>query len=826
MFFFRSLRAKTVATVLIPTAVVLVAVAVIALFAYDQVSDDAEQVVQGRDSELARITAARLSEALSQHSRVLQSTAADDDVESLEPARLSAALERSESQLRVFDAGVVIYDNERVALWPPSFAGRPQRADFLARSVFETVQSTLRPAFSNVFPDPRSGEDLIVMGVPIVGSGNEFQGAIAGLSTLRFSPLGETYSEILELTAGREGFAYLVDGEGRVIYHRDTTQLGADFTGTAPVMRAIRKETGALFMEDSDGRRVISGFAPVPGTDWGVITQERWDNVAGPVRDYGTLLLVLLGVGGGASGLLIFFAVGRILKPVKDLTRGAQRIAGGDFDHTISAETGDEIQGLAEQFNTMAGALKDSYADLEGKVETRTKALRESEQLLNTVVTGAPVALFVVNREGAITLLEGKGLDALGLKPGELVGQSVFDVYRDVPEIVENARRSLAGEEVAFVVELGDSTFEFRSSPLRGENGEVVGLIGIATDITERKRSEEALRNSETMLRHSEKMAILGTLTAGVAHELNNPAAAVKSAAGQLEAAIAQFGQAQSELSRVVLSAGQQEALQRLLHQAREQAKSPSALSALARSDRERELENWLEERGLSNARELAPALADLNYDTAGLTTMADEYAPDQLSAVIGGLVATYVVHNMLTETGQSAGRISEIVKALKSYSYLDQAPVQAVDVHEGLDNTLLVLAHKLKSGIGVRKEYAPDLPKIQANGGELNQVWTNIIDNAADALEGQGEITIRTRQDGERVLIEIEDDGPGIPAEIQSRIFEPFFTTKPPGLGTGLGLDISYNVVVHKHRGDIRVLSQPGRTCFQVWLPVNFEAR
>ncbi len=144
------------------------------------------------------------------------------------------------------------------------------------------------------------------------------------------------------------------------------------------------------------------------------------------------------------------------------------------------------------------------------------------------------------------------------------------------------------------------------------------------------------------------------------------------------------------------------------------------------------------------------------------------------------------------------------------------------MDLHEGLDNTLLVLSHKLKSGISVRQDYALHLPNIQANDSELNQVWTNLIDNAADALEEQGEITIRTRHEGERVVIEIEDDGPGIPAEIQPRIFDPFFTTKPPGQGTGLGLDISYNIVVNKHRGDIKVFSEPGKTCFQVWLPVT----
>ena len=331
---------------------------------------------------------------------------------------------------------------------------------------------------------------------------------------------------------------------------------------------------------------------------------------------------------------------------------------------------------------------------------------------------------------------------------------------------------------------------------------------------------------TEALLRQSEKMAQLGTLTAGVAHELNNPAAAVKRGAGQMETAVMEFEQAQAQLGSLVLNDGQRTALQTLTEQAQEQATGVPELDALARSDREQELETWLDERRVPDAWGLASGLVDLNYDTTRLEALYDHFAPDQFPAIIGWLNASYTVRNLLTEIGQGAGRISDIVKALKSYSYLDQAPVQAVDLNEGLDNTLLILRHKLKSGISVRREYAPDLPKIQAYGSELNQVWTNLLDNAADALGEQGAITIRTRQEGRWVVVEIEDNGPGIPAEIQSKIFDPFFTTKPPGKGTGLGLDISYNVVVHKHRGDIKLFSEPGRTCFQTWLPINFEAK
>ncbi len=333
-------------------------------------------------------------------------------------------------------------------------------------------------------------------------------------------------------------------------------------------------------------------------------------------------------------------------------------------------------------------------------------------------------------------------------------------------------------------------------------------------------------RGTETMLRQSEKMAQLGTLTAGVAHELNNPAAAVKRGADQLADAVLELNGAQMRLDKLVSNEEVVEALRSVDQQVRESATRPPELDAMARSDREYDLEGWLEEHNVEDGWELAPTLVNLNYPDTELDALAERFGPEILPSVLAWMSASYTVHNVLTEIGQGASRMSDIVKALKSYSYLDQAPVQAVNIHEGLDNTLMILKSKLQNGISVRREYAPDLPVIQGYGSELNQVWTNLLDNAADALEGKGEITIRTRSgEQDSVFVDVEDNGPGIPLEIQSKVFDSFFTTKPPGKGTGLGLDISYNIVVSKHRGDMKLFSEPGATRFEVRLPVNFEA-
>ena len=265
------------------------------------------------------------------------------------------------------------------------------------------------------------------------------------------------------------------------------------------------------------------------------------------------------------------------------------------------------------------------------------------------------------------------------------------------------------------------------------------------------------------------------------------------------------------------------EPLVELQQRAAEQVAKAPKLDPMEASDREDEVSDWLEDHGCSDAWQLAPVFVQAGLDPEWLSQVQDTVGEEMLEPALRWLNYTVETELLMNEIEDATTRITTLVGAAKQYSQLDRAPFQVVDVHDLLSSTLLMMSAKLK-GIKVVKNYDKSLPKIPAYASELNQVWTNLIDNAAQAMDGTGTLTIRTARDDGYVLVEIGDTGPGIPAEVQQRIFEPFFTTKPVGEGTGLGLDIAWRIVVKKHHGDLRVESVPGDTRFQVRLPIQPE--
>jgi signal transduction histidine kinase len=329
----------------------------------------------------------------------------------------------------------------------------------------------------------------------------------------------------------------------------------------------------------------------------------------------------------------------------------------------------------------------------------------------------------------------------------------------------------------------------------------------------------DRIRETTRVETQRDKMAALGKLSAGLAHELNNPAAAAQRATANLRETLESVRDASIRLARHALSPEQRETILRFEREASEY-KPPIPVDPLAQSDREEQIANWLEGRRVPDAWKIAPVLADVGVEVSGLEGLAAEVGDAVLTDALVRIASLISVVRLIGEIENSTRRISELVRAVKEYSHMDRPAMEETDVHQGLENTLTMLGHQLKRGVHVVREYDKGLPLICAYGGELNQIWTNLIDNAIEAMHGQGELRVRTTREIDKVLVEICDSGPGIPADVLPRIFDPFFTTKGVGEGTGLGLDTACRIA-RNHHGEIRVSSQPGDTRFQVYLPI-----
>jgi signal transduction histidine kinase len=398
------------------------------------------------------------------------------------------------------------------------------------------------------------------------------------------------------------------------------------------------------------------------------------------------------------------------------------------------------------------------------------------------------------------------------------------------------ARGEIGGETMIITVDAGNvtgrlpfsrmKTFTFGARALtdcrilRFPASKYHDLVQKMPELTERLVGMMTDRVRETTRREQQRdrLVALGKLSAGLAHELNNPASAAKRAASQLRDILKRIRDASHDLGRRELTPTQKAEIEKFEASLTQQNEPP--LDTLTMSELEDQLDSLLRSHGQNDLWQLAAGLARRNVQPDVLETLFGALDPGTARAALVRIGATVEVVSLLDEIESSASRISDLVLAIKEYTYMDQSPVQNVDIVKSLESTLTILNHKLKRGVTVQREYQRMPLLVNSFGSELNQVWTNLIDNAIDAMDGKGELRVRTYRDDSCVVVEIGDNGPGISPEVQTHIFEPFYTTKGVGEGTGLGLD-TVQRIVKKHRGNIQVTSKPGDTLFQVWLPL-----
>ncbi len=446
--------------------------------------------------------------------------------------------------------------------------------------------------------------------------------------------------------------------------------------------------------------------------------------------------------------------------------------------------------------------------DLERLVEmTSPIHLDQGEILMQEGTPGGSLYL-LLEGEFEVTKRSGQQDVQIALRgPGEVFGEI---------SILDRAPRSatLTATRPSSLLELNQQAFQnvIESSPQ--------AALALLSTITSR------LRNTEAMLRQHEKMAALGTLAAGLAHELNNPAAAIGRGAEQLRELLRKWLEASAQVGEISLATVEQSAIQAFERRMLDPG-SVEEVDPITRSDLEDELTSWLEAKGVDDGWEYASWLVSGGWSQQELESMVAGVSPDHLERILRWFAIGVSLFSLAGEIHEGAARISNLVGSFKTYAYLDQAPAQLVDVHKGLEDTLIILRRKTGPGIRIDRKYAPDLPRIEAYGSELNQVWTNLIDNALDAVGETGSLVLRTERDGEKVVVRICDSGPGIPDDIRERVFEPFFTTKAPGVGTGLGLHIVYNIVCQRHGGSVLIeQGEEGMNCIVVELPIEAPPR
>ena len=489
-----SLRIKIIAWVFVPTAIILLAVALVNFYSYQDVTED---LVIERDRDLTQLWAEQLATKLESFPRLLSEVSRTPGISRQNDAGVQAALVNASPQLRVFDAGVLILDTfgTVTAIHPyrPDIVGQ----DWSDRTHFRQMLRSPGPVFSDVLYDGPQGTEVIEIAVPISGDQGEFLGSMIGMFSLRATSISAFYGGILSLRIGN-GRSYIVDGNGKVLYHDDPNQVGADFGTQQPVTQVLLGEVGAIRTQDLEGTDILSAFARVPGTSWGLVTEESWSALTGGNRDYQRFLLLLLALGVAVPAVFVAIGLKRVMRPIEQLTRAAKEVAQGNFGQTIAVHSGDEIEELATEFNMMAGQLKDSYEELEQRVVERTEELAESEEQYRTLFENSSDAIFMT-KQGKMLAINQAGLDLFGFSLEEAIGSDTADRFVDPTDQTrfrEEMTRLGSLREFEVKLRKQDGTvmdcLVTASRRVAGDESDSAEVQGIVRDITERKQAAEA----------------------------------------------------------------------------------------------------------------------------------------------------------------------------------------------------------------------------------------------------------------------------------------------------------------------------------------------
>ncbi len=775
-----SLRTKIIAWSFVPTAILLLLVALAMYVAYQQVT---ENFALQRDVELTRLSASQLSAGFEDYIDRLWTLSRLRDVQDGDPQKQQAALTRSKNRLVLFDAGVYLLDTQGVVV-----ASQPEKAewtgqDWSRRSYFWQLIRSTKPFFSDILPDGPQGQDVIVLSVPVLGENDEFKGVVAGMFRLDVYEVSPFFGTILKLNAGRSGAAYIVDGNGRMLYDSNFKLIGQNF-GAHPVAQpALEGQLGAVRTRATDGREVVSSYAPVPRTSWALVIDENWADIVRPIQGYGRFLAGLLVLGVIVPTVVVFGGVRRITGPVNHFIAAARRLAAGDFNQSIEVHTGDELEMLAAQFNHMAAELRSSYDELECRVAERTRELTALNEIAAAVSQSLDLQRILPQALGKTIELMGadsglvyrldEAAGTLHLVAGQGLSENLSLLIRQYPlsaSIVQAVvqTRQLAVRRVE----------DYPPGPVRDELERmgVKRVTSIPLLVQEKVLGAINLHSLAGSEPKPESLAVARAVGQQIGVAMDNTRLFAQTVDYARNMEIARAAAEEANASKSVFLAN-------VSHELRTPLTSILGFTRI--------VQKRLEERILPQTR-----LDDRQ------TERAVGQVRDNLGIILSeGQRLTNLINDVLDLEKIEAGKMT-----------WNMQPVAIGDIIQRAATATLALFEQ--KGLELNFEVAENLPRVNGDPDRLVQVLVNLLSNAAK-FTAQGKVACWAHCCEQDILVSVIDQGVGIAARDHTAVFEKFkqvgesLTGKPTG--TGLGLAICKEIVEY-HGGRIWVESEPGQ--------------